>query len=228
MKNVLPASLFFAMIAVAQAAIIVQTTSPGDGYFHDETGSSWDYFDATSHQVSAYYTYWGTSDTMQYNTGYLQFALANIPDSAVLASATLNIYLTSSHYSAESPSAGFIQYVTNSSGANGLASQRLGGDVTLVEIKDQPLGWLTVDITSQLQATLDSGYAYAAFSANPNTAGYFRDAGYAFYSADYGANQPYIEVTLVPEPALAALVAGIPVLAWLLWRRRMRLSRVNA
>jgi|GEM_PF-1978409 len=201
--------------------MFLPTTSEGDGYYHNESGSSYDFFDSTSDALSAYYTYWGTSDTLQYNTGYLQFSLASVGTGASVSSVTLNLYLLSSHYGSDSPSAGFIRHAANSSGANGLASQKIGGTEDVVEIKDQADGWLSLDVTSMVLNDLDQGYGYSCFSLNPNTSGYFRDAGFTVASADATGNHPYLQVTSIPEPGMVALtLAGVLVTAGMCRIRR--------
>lgn len=212
--------LTLATTLAAQTTYLIYPTPAGDGYFHDEVGSSYDYFDAGSPSVNAYYTYWGTSDTLQFNTGYMQFSLASLPAGAIITEATLNLYFTDIHYTSESPSAGFIKHVADSSAANGNASQRLSGSETLVELKDQADGWLTIYATATIQNDINSGFSYAAFSANPNTAGYFRDAGFTFNSADAATNKPYLSITVVPEPAdVAVWIAALAASGAILWRQ---------
>lgn len=205
------------LLSLPLCASTVYTQPLGDGFFHDETGSSWDYFDSTSTSISAYYTYWGTSDTLQYNTGYLQFQLDPALVGETFLAAKLYVYLESSHYGSDSPSAGFIRHVANSSAATGNASQKLGGTETVVEIKDQSAGWLELDVTAMVQNDYDMGYTYSAFSLNPNTSGYFRDAGYNIASAESTGFGPYLAV-YVPEPATCSLV--LLGMSGLLLRRR--------
>lgn len=214
--------LLFLVADLTAQAVVISSTSAGDGYFHDETGSSYDYFDAGSSGISAYYTYWGTSDTLQYNTGYIQFSLAAFTSEDTISSATLNLYLNERHYSSESPSAGFIKHASSASSANGSASQKIGGDVQVVEIKDQSVGWLSLDVTSLIQSDIGNGYSYACFSFNPNTAGYFRDAGFNINSADAVSGQPSLSVNVIPEPATFVLFGLGFAGAWLVRRNKIK------
>ncbi len=198
------------------AAITIPTVSAGDGYHHNELGTSYDFFDASSTSASAYYTYWGTSDTVQHNIGYLQFSLGSVTPSTPTTVITLHLNITSSHYSSDSPSAGFVKHVAAPTAANGNASQRLAGTEQVVEIKDQGTGWLSLDVTAMVQNDLANDYAYSCFSLDPNTAGYFRDAGFSVSTAESG-NAPYLSFA-VPEPPAALL--GIGGLLMLLHRRR--------
>lgn len=185
----------------------ISCISAGDGFFHNESGSSYDYFDSTSHSVIVNRYFDGLSSSIQDRTGYLQFSLAALSPTDVIASATLKLYLTASHYADDSPSAGFINHVANSSGANGNASQRLNGSELVVEIKDQPLGWLELEVTDYLRNDHAAGYGYSCFSLNMNTEGYFDNAGFTVTSSDAGTNVPTLAISLVPEPSASALVA---------------------
>ena len=212
----------FGPLAGLQAAnYTIPAVSAGDGFFHNEAGSSWDYFDSTGSTVKAHYEFWGTSDTLLYDTGYLQFSMDAIPDGSPISAATLHVNITEIYYSSDSPSGGYLKFVRADT-ANGQASQRLNGSVTLVELKDQAPGWLAVDITEHMQTAVDDAYGHIAFSANPNTSGYFRNAGFTFTSADNGSDGPYLSVTTVPEPAAFALAGGLVALGLAYWRRRAR------
>lgn len=206
-------------ILPASGAITVNTVSAGDGYHHNELGTASDFFNSTSASLSARYYFYYTSDTLQYDIGYAQFSLATVPVSTILDSAYLYVYLESRHYADESPSAGFINHVANSSSANGSASQKLAGSERVVEIKDQSVGWLQLDVTTMIQNDLDNGYTYSAFSFNPNTSGYVRDASFRLTSADAAENGMYLSLTLIPEPSVCILLVGSLVLV-----RRHRVS----
>lgn len=200
----------------AKGAITIPTLSAGDGYHHNELGTAYDFFDATSPSLSIRYYFQGTSDTLQYDIGYAQFSLSTVPPSTILGSAYLNIYLESRAYGDESPSAGFIRHVANSSSASGNASQRLAGTQQVVEIKDQALGWLQLDVTAMIQSDLDNGYSHSSFSFDPNTSGYFRNASFSVATADAPANGMYLTLNAIPEPSVGVLLLG----GLLLFRRR--------
>ena len=211
-----PLALMALAILPAHGAITIPTLSAGDGFYHNELGSGNDFYNDTAASVSIQYYFDGFSTSVQQNTGYAQFALSTVPPATNLASAYLNIYLESSYYLDESTSAGYINHVANSSGANGSASQQLGGTQQVVEIKDQALGWLQLDVTALIQADLDNGYSYSAFSFNYNTAGYFRNSGFSVTSADAASNGMYLTLNPIPEPSTATLLLG----SLLLFRRR--------
>lgn len=122
--------------------------SAGDGYFHNEYLTAYDFFDSTSTSLQAYYYFDGSGANTRIGTGYIQFSLASIPAGDPVYSATLSLYLTGRYYADDSTSAGFVNHVANSSTANGNASQKLNGTEQVVEIKDQSLGWLVLDVTS--------------------------------------------------------------------------------
>lgn len=202
-------------------AHIVECLPLGDGFFHNESGSSYDFFDSASNSVIVNRYYDGFSSSIQDRTGYLQFSLASLAPTDVIGSVTLNVYLEASHYLDDSPSAGFINHRADSSTANGLASQKLGGSELVVEIKDQALGWLTLDVTNYLKNDQSAGYAYACFSLDMNTAGYWDNSGFRITSADAAANAPYLSLTLVPEPANFSLLVML-FIGWSLASRRRR------
>lgn len=202
------------MMSLAQAGAIVtiHTLGQGDGFWHDETGSSYDFFESTGSAVSAHYQYFGTSDTMAYNTGYAQFNLGAVAGSTI-SLASLNFWVGSSYATAPTPNAGSVNHVQDASSANGLAAQRLGGN-ELVGVVDAGYtgSWISFDITAYLQNDIASLYDWAAFSFNPNTTGDYanRFAGFSFASAEDGSFGPYIQVVLdsatVPLPSVATLV----------------------
>ena len=202
--------------------LTITVPSEGDGFYHNESGSSYDYWDGTNTVNKVHYQFWGTSDSVIQETAYLQFDLSSVPAGTLIGSATLNLYVTEIHYGDDSPSGGWIKHVANSSSANGLASQKLGGSEIVVEMKDQPTGWMALDVTSFIQNDMANGYSYAAFSGNYNGSGYFRNSGFSFVSADATSDQPYLSITTVPEPA--ATTAAIMILAgiFVLCRRRVR------
>lgn len=202
-------------INLAQAGILnIPVLAAGDGYWHDEVGGSYDFFDATSGNVSAHYQFWGTSDTVSYNTGYAQFDLSSLVGVA-FTSASLNLYLNGSYLTAPTPDAGAINHRSDASSATGSASQRLAGNELVAAIAGGlSQGWISVDITGYLQNDLLNNYAWAAFSFNPNTTGSYSDryAGFSFASAESGLGA-YISVATgsaqEPQPATPAPAPGM-------------------
>ena len=189
----------------ATAAITIPTLAVGDGHYHNELGTAYDFFDSTAASVFTNRYFSGTSDSINDYIGYAQFSLDSVPDGATVSNATLHVYLISRGYADESPSAGFINHVANSSAANGNASQRLEGSELVVEIKDQTIGWLALDVTSYLQSDIDNNYSWSAFSFNPNNAGYFDNANFSVASFESGANGMFLSIDLVPEPSVFIL-----------------------
>lgn len=205
----------------------IYSTSAGDGYYHNELGTAGDFFDSTSASISSYYYYdpYTGSSSVQQNTGYIQFSLAAFTAESTISSATLNLYLNAIHYADDSPTAGAINFVSNSSGANGNASQKLNGNVQVVQMKDQPVGWLSLDVTSLIQGSISNGYSYACFSLNYDSAGYFDNNGFSINSADAVLNKPYLSVAAVPEPASAMMLilgAGVGIAIHRMRRVAMR------
>ena len=209
------ASLCVASIASGE---IITLTSAGDGYYNRVNPNIYSgYYDTdTTNPVS--YSFWGTSDSLQINTSYVEFNISSLAGRTVM-DATLNIYLTGAYFTGSTTSAGTIDHVSNSSGANGSASQRLGGDQLVYTVISDPVGWLTVDITAMLQNDINNGYSYCCFSFDPNTTGDYsnRNAGFSFASADAASNQPYL---VVPEPASTAALFGTALLPLMYLRRR--------
>jgi hypothetical protein len=225
-KLILPviALAFFGSAASADISydvIKVYTTASGDGYFHNEVDFPNDFFESGGTSVSAYYCFYGTSNTMQYNTGYAQFSLSGI-DASKFISARLCVYLDGAAGKGTADDAGSISHVSNSGSANGNASQKIGGDQAVVTIADGDSGWICTDITSYIQADLTNSYSYSCFSFDPNRGGDYNNhsAGFSVTSYEGGANKLYLELTVVPEPATTAGLIGLGVLPLLLLRRR--------
>lgn len=189
----------------ATAAIMIPTLSAGDGHYHNELGTAYDFFDSTSASVVVNRYYDGFSTSINDYTGYAQFSLSSVPVGATISSATLNVYLLSRSYADESPSAGFINHVADSSSANGSASQKLGGSQLVVEIKDQALGWLSLDVTSYLQSDVTNGYSWSSFSFDMQQLGYFDNASFSVASAEAASNGMFLSVNVVPEPSSLVL-----------------------
>jgi hypothetical protein len=81
-------------------------------------------------------------------------------------------------------------------------------------MKDQPVGWLFLDVTSLIQGSISNGYSYACFSFNYDSSGYADNNGFGINSADAGSNTPSLSVSVIPEPASAMMLifgAGVGV-----------------
>ncbi len=207
------------MLTLSSAyGVVVTPSSINDGYFHDEVGSSYDYFDSTSTVNNASYMFWGTSDTLSYNRAFIQFSISGLAHLAG-STATLNIYIINSYLTGTTPDAGSIKHVSNASNANGNASQKLYGDVVVSTVAAGLSGWLSIDVTSYIESDLNNGYNYSCFSFEPNTTGDYsnRDAGFSFYTADSSNYKPYL---VVPEPSTYAAMLGCGALALAALKRR--------
>lgn len=217
-----------AVSTMARADVMtINSTSLGDGYFHNELGTAYDFFDSTATSISSYHYYdpYTGSSSVQQNTGYIQFSLAAFTTESTLSSATLNLYLNSIYYSGGangSPTAGTINFVSNSSGATGDASQKLGGNVQVVQMKDQAIGWLALDVTSLVQGSISNGYSYACFSFNYDSAGYEDYNYFSINSADAGSNTPSLSIAAIPEPATILLFGLGGMGAWMLRRNSIK------
>lgn len=193
--------------SAASAAIMSPAAAAGDGYHHNELGTANDYFDGSGGGVAAtrYYVN-GFSTTLSNNQGFAQISLAPFAGQPV-QTVSLHVYLLSAYKDADSASAGNIMHVANSSSATGNASQQLGGSQAVATIMPGDAGWVVYDVTNYILNDLTQGYAWAAFHFYPtsNGAGWERNAGFSFASAE-GGNPVYLSA-VVPEPSSALLVA---------------------
>lgn len=201
-------SICFLLTAVTANAATFNfaVTSAGDGYYHNESGRSYDYFDASSQNVSAHYQYWGYSEDLGTNTGYAQFNIAGAALLKEIVSVTLNLNITGSYLTSPTPDAGRILHVANSSAATGNASQRIGGGELVSTVSAGLSGWQSFDITEYILNDLNNGYSWAAFSFAPNTTGNYSDryAGFSFSSAESGV-PAFISITTAEVPAPASI-----------------------
>lgn len=192
----------------ARGSITIYPTSHGDGFFVDVVGTIFDSWDDTSPSLSAHYQFFGTSDTFQRNTAYIQISLSGLPPGTVLNAAYLHLYFESAYLTAPTPSAGFIYHVANSSLANGYASQKLEGTELVYEVFPPISGWLMLDVLAYVQHDIDNGYPYACFSLHANSTGTYSDryAGFSVTSSDASDNRPFLRLELIPEPTTVLLV----------------------
>ncbi|MBI9020798.1 MAG: PEP-CTERM sorting domain-containing protein [Verrucomicrobia bacterium] len=217
------------VVGAAVQAETIYSTSAGDGYYHNELGTAGDYFDSSGTTISSYYYYdpYTGSSSVQQNTGYIQFSLAAFTTESTISSATLNLYLSAISIAGDSLTAGAINFLSNSSAADGNASQKLNGNVQVVQMKDQTIGWLNLDVTSLVQSSISNGYSYACFSFNYDTAGYFDNNSFSINSADAASNNPYLNVAAVPEPATVLLFGLGGFGAWLLRRNSQKVKEAG-
>lgn len=139
---------------------------------------------------------------------YLQVNLDDLPDSEWITQAMLYLYIES--YDNASEPADTLSHV-NSSTTNGKASQKLltavGGSHAISNASGTGCMF---DFTSDIVGDHDAGYTHSVFRM---ASGSYR--GLTFLSADYSNPdfRPYLEVTIIPEPAHATLVLGLLVVA---------------
>lgn len=198
--------LAFALITLslhhaADASLIVTNfvAPAGDGHSGKSRWgySAWynDGYTGTTPTVSAFHWY-EYGDGESYNA-FVQISLSGIENADQIESATLNIYLPSA-----STDITYLQFVDQSATlATGDASQQLGG-ATIENIGVVPGGWLSLDVTAEVQSDVASGRSFTAFKfANSG------DSSLSFSSADNAdTNQhPFLAVT-IPEPASISLI----------------------
>lgn len=198
------------------AFVDIPVLGAGDGYWHNEIGTSYDYFDNNSDTVSNKYEYYGTSDTLQHNTGFTQFSLSDAPDVSDIVQVTLNINITKAWKTAPTSDSGFVKHLSNASNANGDASQKLQGNEEVARVDVGELGWRSFDVTSYVISDLNNKFSWSVFSFHPNAKGdYFeRNAGFNFISAE-GGNPAFLrfETSSVPlPPAFFLFGSGLAVL----------------
>ncbi len=209
------AGLFMILLlaGITTAAPIVITVGPeNDGQAgKDRYGFSYGWensgFEAggTSNWSGHWYDYGSANGSNR--TVYMQVALGAIPTDVEIQSATLNLLVSECSNSGSS-----LMHLANATTANGLASQKLGGNVKVTDIIGVGAGWLSLDVTSFIAADVANGQSWAVFSLPSKSNSSFR-----FASGD-SEHAPYLSVTAVPEPASIALL-GLGAVA--LVRRRM-------
>lgn len=206
------------MLSLASTAfgVIITPSSLNDGYYHDEFGTSYDFYSGTDTVIGAYYQMYNTGDTVIKHNAYIQFDISGLTE--VVGKSTLNIYVTESHYD-NAVNAGTIKVRTDSSTATGNASQRLGGDVTIHTMPEGVTGWLSLDVTTYVTNAFNNGYDYLCFSFDFTSGEYYGSSGFSFYSADSSINKPYLSV---PEPSTYAAIAGAGSLGLAFLRRRRK------
>ncbi len=208
------------MLSLASTAfgVIITPSSRNDGYFHNEIGTAYDFFDSDDTEIGpSYFKVMTTGTEVTQRNAFMQFDISSLTE--VAGKCSLNLYIISSTFDSAS-SAGTIRVSTNSSAANGNASQQITGDVTIHTMPSGYSGWLSLDVTSYVTNAFNNGYDYMAFSFNCATEyDYYTSSGFSFYSADSSINKPYLNV---PEPSTYAAIAGAGALGLAFLRRRRK------
>lgn len=94
------------------------------------------------------------------------------------------------------------------------------GSTELLRVSTQPLGWISVDVTSQLLADRIAGNT-STFIMERVSGGGYGSCGMSFSSGESGEFAPMLTVTPVPEPSsLLALASGGMALCGFAARRR--------
>ncbi len=186
--------------------IVVTVTPEGDGMVGKDRygyGFPWEWvpFDSTANPNWA--GHWYDSPYGSYRDVYMQLAIAGLPAAENIVSASLNINVISASGSSICCN---LYHASNSSSANGLASQQIGGGQWVYGVSNStPAGWLSIDVTNFIKADKTNGYSWSAFQ--------FANVGYSRLTFDSGdsANAPFLAVTVVPEPvsAVILLLGGI-------------------
>jgi len=165
-----------------------------------------------SASLSAYWdtSGWYTSDRW-WDVPVLEFPLAGV----VAGPATLNFYVSA---------AGSGPMVVRYAGGddNGVVEAgdwlNIGTDVGAFD--GTSVGWRSLDVTSQVQQSLDSGHAWAVFTIRSNEWW----AGTTIAASESGSFSPFIHA--VPEPSVVALLgtgtACLMFYGWRKWRKPAR------
>jgi hypothetical protein len=210
------AKLIFTLFALflaasAQAAVIdIKVLPEGDGvYGENKEGLIWGspFFQSdAANQVSRNDDYsGGWRDT------YLQFSLAAIPSGETIVSATFNFnVLEASSGKGYAHDIGYVQHSCAVHDANGDASQRKTGNVTVGTVRtDMGLGWNTFDVTENIAFDVAGGYDWSAFHFKHDWNG---DGKVVFSSGEEAGFAPYLsivtEANAVPLPGAVWLLGS--------------------
>lgn len=200
-----------ALVACASQALTVAALPEGDGVVgRDRYGyGGWDIsgFDASANPM--WVGHWYDSGWGSWRDAYVQIGLAALPAAGSIQSARLHMKVIS--MGGDLPVAS-VYHASNSTAANGQASQQIGCDQVVGNIMSVPDNtWVSFDVTDMIRNDKSMGASFAAFAV---IHGGYR--GVNIGSAE-GGDAAYLEI--VPEPAtLVAVGVGLAALA----RRRRR------
>ncbi|MBN2377026.1 MAG: DNRLRE domain-containing protein [Sedimentisphaerales bacterium] len=150
----------------------------------------------------------------QWRDTYIQVNLSSLPAVDDITAATLNINILTLQ---GSDTISNLYHAADASGATGNAADQIDCSELAGEVNSSSgLGWLALDVTDFIKADITSAFSWAAFRF-----GYETYKSFTFNSAEtVGAPlAPYLEVTSIPEPITASLLA---MGALLLTKRKRR------
>lgn len=202
---VLAITTIFSTCAFASSTII--KVNPQDDTVCSKYGVDRETPDPNASPNTAGYCFYGTGDSVSKSYTVMTFDLSSLPNAEDIGSAQFSFNLLSS-------SCGYGTEI-------GCASlQHKGAEV--LRVTDQPLGWVSVDVTSYLKADRAVGNT-SSWVMNFVANGY-GGCGMSFSSGEDTANAPRLTVTttnsVVPEPSSAMALLGLTGMVGLAIRRR--------
>jgi len=189
----------FAVMGSAYAVVDSAVTAGGDAIHHTQSHGV-DYWTSDDTTIGVYC--WGYNYSpweWHRDTGYMQYSISELADVIEsIDSVYIWLYVESINNGfGESVGAGNLYHSSNSSSANGTATQGIDGDqwVGLISTQSYP-GWVGFDITEYLIADLNNGYSYSAFKMAYTFNGE-GESGMSFASGE-SDNPSFLRFDLVP------------------------------
>lgn len=225
MKRLVLVFCFAFSCSIIASPIVIPIAPEGDGHTHRARYGffdTWnDYaFDSEANPNIAIHDYDSSSAWGEIRRVYMQVALADLhdlPESYDVTTASLNLYITQISGNGSS-----IHHRTDSSAATGLADQQLDGDVQVMDLTTAEVdpGWLAIDVTDYIIQDLANEHDWAVFHFPQKS-----NSSLRFASAnDTDGYEPYLSVTVIPEPTS---MAGLLILLTIAMTRRSRKATDN-